>query len=76
VVAWRDKMSKHELSLVEVTHYTDPEVLDSVKDFHIEGILPPFPNSLNELLFQQYRRPILINLKIKKFFSNRASVQQ
>jgi hypothetical protein len=75
VVAWRDKMSKHELSLVEVTHYTDPEVLDSVKDFHIRGNFA-FPNSLNELLFQQYRRPILINLKIKKFFSNRASVQQ
>ena len=30
-------MSKHELSLVEVTHYTDPEVLAIVKDFHVRG---------------------------------------
>jgi hypothetical protein len=34
-------MSKHELSLVEVTHYTDPEVLDSVKDFLLEEFCLP-----------------------------------
>ncbi|WP_238715292.1 MULTISPECIES: hypothetical protein [Tenebrionibacter/Tenebrionicola group] len=36
-------MSKHELSLVEVTHYTDPEVLDNVKDFHIRGNFASLP---------------------------------
>lgn len=34
-------MSKHELSLVEVTHYTDPEVLAIVKDFHVRGNFDP-----------------------------------
>lgn len=30
-------MSKYELSLLEVTHYIDPEVLNNVKDFHVRG---------------------------------------
>lgn len=36
-------MKKHELSLVEVTHYTDPEVLDNVKDFHVRGNFASLP---------------------------------
>lgn len=36
-------MSKHELSLVEVTHYTDPEVLAIVKDFHVRGNFASLP---------------------------------
>ncbi|EBP9162703.1 microcin B17-processing protein McbC, partial [Salmonella enterica] len=36
-------MSKHELSLVEVTHYTDPDVLDIVKDFHVRGNFASLP---------------------------------
>ncbi|ECE0917711.1 SagB/ThcOx family dehydrogenase [Salmonella enterica] len=36
-------MSKHELSLVEVTHYTDAEVLDTVKDFHARGNFASLP---------------------------------
>ena len=36
-------MSKHELSLVEVKHYTDPEVLAIVKDFHVRGNFASLP---------------------------------
>lgn len=36
-------MSKHELSLLEVTHYSDPEVLDDVKTFHVKGNFASLP---------------------------------
>lgn len=36
-------MSKHELSLLEVTHYVDPEVLDDVKSFHVKGNFASLP---------------------------------
>ncbi|WP_235589222.1 hypothetical protein [Type-D symbiont of Plautia stali] len=36
-------MSKHELSLLEVTHYSDPEVLDDVKSFHVKGNFASLP---------------------------------
>lgn len=66
-------MSKHELSLVEVTHYTDPEVLAIVKDFHVRGNFASSPNLLNELSCPRYLLPIWRNLKIKKFSSGQVS---
>lgn len=36
-------MSKHELSLLDVTHYVDPEVLDDVKAFHARGNFASLP---------------------------------